>query len=1072
MNWLVQTTCSTVVLALAVSQVLSFIPKEYELMQTIQIPLVDTKTQFFDQGFDGFPTHGMRPGSNIKSPYRVVLPEKMPPDFTIRMAAKPASREGGFLFAVVNPLDTVVQLGVRLAPAPAVDDMNIALYYTDVNMHFSSQMIASFVVPSFAKKWAKFSLRVSGNNITLFFNCKEHGTTVTPRKPKELVFDSASTLYIGQAGPIVKGAYDGAIQEIKILDDPLLAEVQCLSFEGFASGSGDFGDIDEDLENTPDDFLTGDPSGRGDLGSVPPFPPPPPRLHTWCNNTFLNCTDGLKGEKGERGERGPPGQVLRGPPGPPGEPGYGSGGDFIPVEGMARGPMGPPGPPGTCSCNASMIFGPDSKMPELIPGPPGSPGRDGNSGPAGLPGLPGPTGERGQTGQRGEKGDRGDVGPQGVEGQPGPKGEAGRDGTPGLQGLPGPPGAPGNSDFTNYDPGWRPRGNLKDSLLGNSGFGQGMGRPGSPGPKGEKGDSGPYGPRGERGVPGNKGDRGEAGTRGQKGDKGHQGSIGYQGFKGERGEPGIDGMPGIPGENGLNGPKGDRGEIGPMGPPGPPSFNAASLIGDSLLSSEKGDKGDRGEPGVPGIDGKNGQPGTKGEPGTVVSSDGKVVKGDRGERGKRGKRGEPGPAGPPGPPGPPGPRGDFGLPGWGMKGDKGDPGSKGEAGQLGEGGLIPKGPLYIPVPGPPGPPGPPGIPGISIQGERGEPGPPGEPGFYSYRPGPAFGSARSSLEELRALKHIKDIKDGLAPPSHHTGRTHHHETPPQMKVVPGAVTFQNSETMIRMSSASPVGTIAFLLDEEALLVRVRSGWQYIALGGLVSVDTTAPPETTTTTEAPILPPIRPQMEVSNLLRTVDGPNWTPKMLRLAALNEPSTGNMHGVRGADYSCYRQARRANLRGTFRAFLASRVQDLDSIVRSTDRDLPVVNIKGDVLFNSWNELFNGDGGLFLGQSRIYSFSGKNVLSDMNWPMKAIWHGSQLMGERAVDTYCEAWHSESMDKLGLGSSLLKGRLLGQERFTCDQKLIILCMEATSVGRSRRSIPEDTILSETEYNSLVGAIN
>lgn len=65
-------------------------------------------------------------------------------------------------------------------------------------------------------------------------------------------------------------------------------------------------------------------------------------------------------------------------------------------------------------------------------------------------------------------------------------------------------------------------------------------------------------------------------------------------------------------------------------------------------------------------------------------------------------------------------------------------------------------------------------------------------------------------------------------------------------------------------------------------------------------------------------------------------------LRMAALNEPYTGDMHGVRGADYACYRQARRANLRGTFRAFLSSRVQNLDSIVRYKDRDLPVVNIK----------------------------------------------------------------------------------------------------------------------------------
>ena len=63
---------------------------------------------------------------------------------------------------------------------------------------------------------------------------------------------------------------------------------------------------------------------------------------------------------------------------------------------------------------------------------------------------------------------------------------------------------------------------------------------------------------------------------------------------------------------------------------------------------------------------------------------------------------------------------------------------------------------------------------------------------------------------------------------------------------------------------------------------------------------------------------------------------------MAALNEPYTGDMTGVRGADYSCYRESRRAGLRGTFRAFLSSRVQNLDSIVRYSDRDLPVVNIK----------------------------------------------------------------------------------------------------------------------------------
>lgn len=81
----------------------------------------------------------------------------------------------------------------------------------------------------------------------------------------------------------------------------------------------------------------------------------------------------------------------------------------------------------------------------------------------------------------------------------------------------------------------------------------------------------------------------------------------------------------------------------------------------------------------------------------------------------------------------------------------------------------------------------------------------------------------------------------------------------------------------------------------------------------------------------------------------------PLQLRMAALNQPYTGDMHGVRGADYECYRQSRRANFRGTFRAFLASRVQNLDSIVRHKDSDLPIVNIKVSIYILNFSELFS---------------------------------------------------------------------------------------------------------------------
>lgn len=72
----------------------------------------------------------------------------------------------------------------------------------------------------------------------------------------------------------------------------------------------------------------------------------------------------------------------------------------------------------------------------------------------------------------------------------------------------------------------------------------------------------------------------------------------------------------------------------------------------------------------------------------------------------------------------------------------------------------------------------------------------------------------------------------------------------------GTVTFQNTESMMKVSfdyfkvsikitilnfisylqqsSNYAPGTIAFILDEEALLVRVNKGWQYIAVSNLHS----------------------------------------------------------------------------------------------------------------------------------------------------------------------------------------------------------------------------------------------
>uniref|UniRef100_A0A669DD56 Collagenase NC10/endostatin domain-containing protein n=1 Tax=Oreochromis niloticus TaxID=8128 RepID=A0A669DD56_ORENI len=138
-------------------------------------------------------------------------------------------------------------------------------------------------------------------------------------------------------------------------------------------------------------------------------------------------------------------------------------------------------------------------------------------------------------------------------------------------------------------------------------------------------------------------------------------------------------------------------------------------------------------------------------------------------------------------------------------------------------------------------------------------------------------------------------------------------------------------------------------------------------------------------------------------------------LHLVALNAPLKGDMRGIRGADFQCYQQARAVGLTSTYRAFLSSHLQDLATIVRKADRnDMPVVNLRGQVLFNSWMSIFSGNGGVFDPSTPIYSFDGRNIMSDSAWPEKLVWHGSSTTGIRLTTNYCEAWRTADMAVTG----------------------------------------------------------
>lgn len=175
-------------------------------------------------------------------------------------------------------------------------------------------------------------------------------------------------------------------------------------------------------------------------------------------------------------------------------------------------------------------------------------------------------------------------------------------------------------------------------------------------------------------------------------------------------------------------------------------------------------------------------------------------------------------------------------------------------------------------------------------------------------------------------------------------------------------------------------------------------------------------------------------------------------LRLIALNTPQSGNMRGIRGADFLCFQQARAVGLKGTFRAFLSSKLQDLYTIVRRSDRDsFPIVNLKDQVLFDSWESIFGDDASRIKENVPIYSFDGRDILRDSAWPDKMIWHGSNKKGHRQTDHYCETWRAGDRAVSGLASSLQNGHLLQQTPSGCSGSYIVLCIENAFTSQSKK---------------------
>ncbi|XP_061218211.1 collagen alpha-1(XVIII) chain-like [Neopsephotus bourkii] len=477
---------------------------------------------------------------------------------------------------------------------------------------------------------------------------------------------------------------------------------------------------------------------------------------------------------------------------------------------------------------------------------------------------------------------------------------------------------------------------------------------GASSPVGNLGPPGPPGLPGPPGYPGHEGPPGVPGRDGQPGPPGPPGAVGPPGF------PGAEGPPGSPGLAGTDGPPGAPGLPGPQGPPGVPGHEGPpGPIGPTSLP---GKPGLRGEPGFPGLKGEKGEYGLPGMPGNP------------GRTGETGAPGMPGPMGPPGPPGDyrcdlrhAGHHGSAGPPG--PKGEKGDPGERGCC--YGEHGCKPGHPHFpstssqagswVPINGyqtgskeeaeiygaiiPHGLRGPPGNPG-----PPGPPGPPGAPGLLY-------------LNRVYPIRAQQPCKQPAASDAGWTEGADIPRTEPldsRVDLQRQMWVFRTKELMLKSGSSVPEGSLVYVREGSSAFLRTPTGWSRLLLEDSKSLFAGDDPSASTPryqeakrvqtkgpdTAPPALTPMdslvqkEGAQEMPQTLPTTIAPRIPS--LRLAALNAPLTGDMSGLRGADLQCYRQSQEAQLYGTFRAFLSAPTQDLVSIVKRTDRNLPIVNLK----------------------------------------------------------------------------------------------------------------------------------
>lgn len=119
-------------------------------------------------------------------------------DFSLLFRIRPATAQAGVLFAITDPAQAVVRLGVKVSEVQD-DHQLISLLYTEPGTS-PTRTAASFRLPAFVGQWLRFALSVDAGHVALYVNCEEFQRVPFSRSAQSLPLEPGSGLFVAQAG--------------------------------------------------------------------------------------------------------------------------------------------------------------------------------------------------------------------------------------------------------------------------------------------------------------------------------------------------------------------------------------------------------------------------------------------------------------------------------------------------------------------------------------------------------------------------------------------------------------------------------------------------------------------------------------------------------------------------------------------------------------------------------------------------------------------------------------------------------------------------------------------------------